>query len=133
MRLRAWATPFLVVLAAALPTLVTLCELRCVSPGLATEAVPEAPATAACSGHGTEADEKRSSPSESSHDCSGHAILAKSGSVGFDFQLARTFVGLSVVSTAFGFVNSASGHPAIMSVSTDLSPPSGRSSAVLRL
>jgi hypothetical protein len=60
-------------------------------------------------------------------------MLAKSGSVGFGFQIARTVVGLSVVSTAFGFVNSASGHPAIVSVSSDLSPPSGRSPGVLRL
>lgn len=134
MRLRTWVTPFMVLLAAALPTLVSLCELRCVSPGAASTVSQEAESPA-CSGHRTEGADKApaGSPSESRHDCGGHALLAKSGSVAFEFQLGRAFVGLCVVTTASGLVNDASGHSASLSVSTDLSPPFGRRPGVLRL
>lgn len=135
MRLRAWATPFLAALVAALPTLVSLCELRCLSPGAAEKVASEAAASSACSDHGTgEAEETpASSPFESAHDCGEHALLAKSGSVGFEFQLARTFAGLAVASGASAPVPEAFSHAGVLSVSTDLSPPFGRRPGVLRL
>lgn len=135
MRLRAWATPFLVTLVAALPTLVSLCELRCLSPGAAEEMASEAAASPACSGHGTEEAEEApaSSPFESAHDCGGHALLAKSGSVGFEVQPPRTFAGLAVVSGSPDHVREPFSHAGALSVSTDLSPPFGRRPGVLRL
>lgn len=131
MRVRGSVSVLLVAIVAALPSLMSLCELRCVSPGLATQSVPEAPSTPTCSGHETDSQGKGSEPSDSSHDCGGHALLAKGGSVGFEFQLAQAFVRPAIVSRRSGIQSEASNEA--FSASRDLSASSGRSPAVLRL
>ena len=135
MRLRDRVSLLLVALVAALPTLVSLCELRCVSPGTAPEATSDQHVSSSCSGHETDGagEAPRGTPAESSHECRGHVLLAKSGSVGFGFQPARHFAGLAVVCDASDTIAEPLSHAGILSISSDLSPPSSRSPAVLRL
>lgn len=133
MRLRACLTLFLAASVAALPTVVSLCELRCVSPGAVH--APSEETSFTCSGHGTgEAGEATPNiPPDSSHDCGEHALLAKGGGVVFQPHLARNLVAAAVVSTPPGFLDNASGHAGTLSISTDLSPPFGRRPGILRL
>ena len=133
MGLKVWAAALMAVLVAALPSVGSLCELRCASHGIPVEDPSEQQTTADCSGHGTEPQEMPSGHSESGHDCGEHALLAKGGGVGFQPHLARNLVVTAGVSTASGFLNNASGHPATLSISTDLSPPFGRRPGILRL
>lgn len=127
--------PFLVVLAAALPSLSSLCELHCISSGASANVVSEEGVSSECSGHETDkpGGAPARSPSESSQDCSGHTLLSKSSSIGFQFQLTRAFSGLAVTGVASAAANEVSDHSATLPLSTDLSPPFGRSPGVLRL
>ena len=132
MRLRAWTTPFLVALTAVLPTLVSLCELRCDTP---VWAATDADASPGCSGHGADKSEQAppGNPFDSRHDCGGHALLAKSGGAGFDLRLARALVGLAVATGVPDPAREALSQAGALSESTDLSPPFARTPDVLRL
>jgi hypothetical protein len=125
MRRRIGTAAVLALLIAAVPSIVSLCELRCV----AAEIAPASTAPPACAGHGTEKD-SRPSPS-GHHDCAGHVLLAKSGATGIALRLDLSVVaappsGSSVLGP------DQQPEQAILE-STDLSPPSGRSSDILRL
>lgn len=115
----------LALLIAAVPTIVSLCELRCV----ATEIAPSGTAPPACAGHGAE---KQSEPSPRGyHDCAGHVLLAKGGASGIALRLD---LGVVAVPPSGSFVLALDQQPErVILESADLSPPSGRSSDILRL
>ncbi len=124
MHRRAGTAVVLALLIAAVPTIVSLCELRCVAAEIAP--VSTAPA---CAGHGTE---KGSEPSPGGHhDCEGHVLLAKGGSTGAALQLDLSVI---LLGSSLSFVFSADQRPEqTMLESADLSPPFSRSSDLLRL
>jgi len=125
MRRRTGTAVVLALLIAAVPTIVSLCELRCV----AAEVAPSSTAPPACAGHGAE---KKSQPSPSGHhDCAGHVLLAKGGAT--DIAL-RLDLAIAAQTPSGSFVLGPDQQPerAILE-SADLSPPSGRSSDILRL
>jgi hypothetical protein len=115
----------LALLIAAVPTIVSLCELRCV----ATEVAPSSAAPPACAGHGADK-ESHPSPSEH-HDCAGHVLLAKGGGTGAALRLDLS-AGVLAPSVSVVLGPSQQPEKAILE-SADLSPPSGRSSDILRL
>jgi len=125
MRLRTGSVALLALLIAAVPTIVSLCELRCV----ATEIAPSSTAPPACAGHGAE---KGSQPSPSEHhDCAGHVLLAKGGATGIAFRLD---LAIAAETPSGSFVLGPDEQPErVILESADLSPPSGRSSDILRL
>lgn len=112
-------------LIAAVPTIVSLCALRCV----AAEIAPSSTAPPACAGH---AAEKESRPSPSGHDdCPGHVLLAKGGATGAALRLDLS---AGVLAPSGSFVAGPDQQPEqTILESADLSPPSGRSSDILRL
>jgi len=123
--MRQTGTAFLLaILVAALPTIVSLCELRCVAAEIAPVSTPPA-----CAGHEAE---KGSEPSPGGHhDCGGHVLLAKGGSTGAALQLDLSVV---LLGSSPSFVFSADQRPEhSMLESADLSPPFSRSSDLLRL
>jgi len=67
----------LVLLMAALPTLLASCELHCLSTSVPPAGRPSA--ANHCAGHdrGGGAESASPKPAGSRHDCSGHAVLAK--------------------------------------------------------
>lgn len=116
----------LALLVGAVPTIVSLCELRCV----ALEATPPANAdSAACAGHGAK---RQGQPPQSEHqDCGGHVLLAKGGASRIALQLD-----LAVVAAlpSRSFVLALDHRPErLIFESADLSPPSRPSSDLLRL
>jgi hypothetical protein len=125
MRRRAGTAVVLALLIAAVPTIVSLCELRCV----AAEIAPVSTAPPTCAGHGAE---KESQPSPGArHDCAGHVLLAKGGATGASLRLDLSAV---VLAPSGSFVPGPDQQPEqTILESADLSPPSGRSSDILRL
>lgn len=122
---RAGTAVVLALLISAVPTIVSLCALRCV----AAEIAPASSAAPACAGHGAE---KESQPSPSGHhDCSGHVLLAKGGATGAALRLDLATV---VAPPTSPFVAAFDQNPErVIFESADLSPPSRRSSDILRL
>lgn len=115
----------LALLIAAIPTIVSLCELRCVAAGIA----PVSDDAPTCAAHGAK---KGSEPSPSEHHgCSGHVLLAKGGATGIALRLDLAVV---AVPLSGSFVLALDQQPErVIPESADLSPPSGRSSDILRL
>lgn len=115
----------LALLIAAVPTVVSLCELHCV----AAELAPSREALPACAGH---AGEKESQPSPNGHhDCAGHVLLAKGGGTGAALRLDLSAVD---VPPSGSFVVALDQNPErVILESADLSPPPGRSPDILRL
>jgi hypothetical protein len=114
-------------LVAAVPSVVSLCELRCVASEIASETAPPA-----CAGHGTNDETSPSVPSGGQHDCTGHVLLAKGGATRIALQLDPAVAAAlppagSVVPTAEEWLQGGKLE------SADLSPPFGRSSDILRL
>lgn len=123
MRRRTGAAVVLALLIAAVPTIVSLCELRCVAAGVA----PPRAAPPAC-----HAADKESQPSPSGHhDCAGHVLLAKGGASGI---APRLDLSAGVVTPSGSFVLALDQQPEkVILESADLSPPSNRSPDILRL
>lgn len=115
----------LAVLIGAVPTVVSLCELRCV----AAEIAPVSAAPSHCAGHDAQTE---SQPSHRDHEgCGGHVLLSKGGAGGIALRLDLAAV---AVSASDSFVLALDQKPArVIPESADLSPPSGRSSDILRL
>ncbi len=113
----------LALLIGAVPTVVSLCELRCV----AAEIAPANGAAPAC-----HAAEKESQPSPGGHDdCTGHVLLAKGGGTGAALRLDRAAVAVAPSnSLAVALVQNPE---RVILESADLSPPSRRRSDILRL
>lgn len=133
MHLRLWTTPFLVALAASLPSLITLCELQCASPISVTKTVSGATESPACPGHGPKDTENApADPARSAHDCGEHTLLAKGGNASFDARLTGVSVVLPMA-TETRSSRAPSSEEVASSASTDLSPPFGRRPGVLRL
>ncbi|HZI65105.1 MAG TPA: hypothetical protein VFF17_00935 [Thermoanaerobaculia bacterium] len=115
----------LAVLIGAVPTIVSLCELRCV----AAEVAPVSAAPSHCAGHGAE---PGSQPSQSAHEgCGGHVLLAKGGAAGTALHLD---LAVPAVPVSGSFVLTLDRKPVrVIPESADLSPPPGGSSDILRL
>ncbi len=114
----------LALLMAALPTLLTSCELHCLSPSVPQSAVNH------CAGHGADQGPEPASPKPAGgrHDCSGHAVLAKATALPGvlpGLAPAATFPSLMPASRASG-----DGVPSPEPAS---SPPPSRSPTTLRL
>jgi hypothetical protein len=125
MRRRTGTAVVLALLIAAVPTIVSLCELRCV----AAEVAPSSTAPPACAGHGAE---KESQPSPSGHhDCAGHVLLAKGGATGAALRLDLGFV--AVLPSGLLVLALDQQPEQTILESADVSPPSSRSSDILRL
>lgn len=108
---------------AAVPTVVSLCELRCV----AAEVAAPSPAPPAC--HAP--DKERQSSPGGHHDCAGHVLLAKGGASGIGLRLDLALV---AVLPSRAFVPAVDPQPdRVILESADLSPPSARTSDILRL
>ncbi|HEV8232611.1 MAG TPA: hypothetical protein VGQ75_09710 [Thermoanaerobaculia bacterium] len=127
---RAGGAVFLVILVAALPTVVSLCELRCrAHPVAAAHTLPTA-----CAGHTPRHEGKapRSVPSEEQQGCARHVLLARGNGIGIEVQISRAFV---VIVPPFGSFLVAPDQrvEGEKLASADLSPPFGRSSDILRL
>lgn len=115
----------LALLIGSVPTIVSLCELRCV----AAEVAPVSAAPSHCAGHGADG-ESQQSPSEH-QGCGGHVLLAKGGASGIALRLDFAVV---AVAPSGSFVLALDLQPErVIPESADLSPPSGRSSDILRL
>ena len=110
----------------AVPTIVSLCELRCVA---AEVAPPSGTPPPGCAGHGAE---KESQPSPKGHQgCGGHVLLAKGGAASIALRLDLAVVAEpSSASLVLALDQQAE---RVIPESADLSPPSGRSSDILRL
>jgi hypothetical protein len=118
----------LVLLMAALPTLLASCELHCLSTSLPTAAEPSA--ANHCAGHGADRGAEPASPKPAGdrHDCSGHAVLSKATAppgILPGLAPAITLVSLAVPSPASG--------PATRVPEPTSSPQPARSSTILRL
>lgn len=116
----------LALLIGSVPTIISLCELRCVA---AEVAPPSDTAPPACAGHGAD---KESQPSPSGHQgCAGHVLLSKGGATGIALRLDLAVV---AVPLSGSFLLALDQQPErVIPESADLSPPSGRSSDILRL
>lgn len=127
---RSGAALFLSILVAALPTVVSLCELRCTAhPVAASRTIPSP-----CAGHaaGNKGKVPRSVPTGEHHDCAGHVLLAKGNGTGVEIQLARTF-GATIRLFGSFLVTPDQRLEREKLASADLSPPFGRSTETLRL
>lgn len=115
----------LAVLIGAVPTIVSLCELRCV----AAEVAPLDASPSHCAGHGVEPE---SQPFQSAHEgCGGHVLLAKGGAAGIALHLD---LAVAAVPAGGSFALTLDRKPGrVIPESTDLSPPSRGRSDVLRL
>lgn len=122
---RAGTAVVLALLIAAVPTIVSLCELHCV----AAEIAPSSTAPPACAGHGAD---KESQPSPSGHhDCAGHVLLAKGGATSIALRLDLTIA--AEILPGSSLLGPEQQPAKAVLESADLSPPSGRSSDILRL
>lgn len=130
MRQRTGCALVLALLVAALPSVGSLCELRCI----ATEVAPSRTAPPVCSGHGTE-DEKEDSrnvPSGGHSDCAGHVLLAKALGTRIALQLDLAIA--ATLPPCGSLIPTGDPRPECGQLeSADLSPPPGRGPAVLRL
>ena len=116
----------LALLIGAVPTIVSLCELRCV----AAEVAPVSAGTPShCAGHGAE---PASQPSQGEHEgCGGHVLLARGGATAIALRLD---LGIAAVPVSGSFVLALDQkRERVIPESADLSPPSHRSSDILRL
>ena len=121
---------FLAILVAALPTVVSLCDLRCTRD---SSAGPQT-VTPACAGHAARRQQKapRSVPPDESQGCARHVLLARGNAVGVDGQISRAFVA-TIPSFGPFLVAPDQWLEEEKLASADLSPPLGRSSNILRL
>lgn len=132
MRLRAWAATLLVALVAALPTILSLCELHCLTPDRAAAAASEA-TRPSCAGHDTDRAGNAPASPMSEHDCGGHSVLAIGARVGSGLQYAPISDSLPVTIGEGSLLERLAGLNKPFFASTDLSPPFDRRSGVLRL
>lgn len=115
----------LALLIAAVPTIVSLCELRCV----AAEAAPASDAAPACAGHDAR---KSGEPSPGAHDdCAGHVLLAKGGTIRIALRLDPGVAEALPSGSSFVALDPQRGR--VITGSADLSPPAGRRPDILRL
>lgn len=126
---RAAGAIFIAILVAALPTVVSLCELRCsVSRLAASKTLPS------CAGHaaGKQGKAPTSVPSREHDDCAEHVLLAKGNGTGIEVQIDRAIVAIlrpldSLVVTPDQQLERGK------LAAAGLSPPFGRSTDILRL
>ena len=121
---------FLALIVAALPTVVSLCELRCTaSPVAASRA-----AAPACAGHAARQEKApATAPSDERQGCARHVVLIATGNgTGMEVPANRAIVGIV---RRFGLCFEAPDRRLERNelASADSSPPLGRSSDILRL
>ena len=121
---------FFAILVAALPTVVSLCELRCTAH---SSGAPQT-VTPRCAGHTArhERQAPRSVPADENQGCARHVLLARGNAAGIDVQISRAFT--AIVSPFGSFLMAPDQWlDEEKLASADLSPPFGRGSDILRL
>jgi hypothetical protein len=120
----------LAILVAAIPTVASLCELRCTAHPVAASRT----LLPACAGHAARqgGNAPRSSPSDEHNDCARHVLLAKGNGTGIDVQINRAIVAIVRLFGSFVVTPDQKLEQGNLA-SNDLSPPLSRSSDILRL
>jgi hypothetical protein len=127
---RAGGAFFLAILVAALPTVVSLCELRCTAhPIVASHTV--APV---CAGHAPRHQRKApgSVPSDERNGCARHVLLARGNGTDIEVQINHALFAIVHPFGSFLVVPDQRVEGEKLA-SADLSPPFGRNSDILRL
>ena len=129
MRPRFGSIVALAVVVGAVPTLVSLCDLRCAESVVAT---PTAASSESCHGSAKERGSSPTVPDSRHDDCLRHVLLARGDSSGIPIHLDRS---LALAAAPVELAGVASlGRPLTEHVqSADLSPPPLRSFDILRL
>jgi hypothetical protein len=120
----------LAIMVAALPTVVSLCALRCTArPVAASRTLPPL-----CHGRarGHEGKAPQSVPAGEHRDCAEHVLLAKGNGTGIEIQVDRTVMANAGPLGSF-LVTSGQLLERGELAAADLSPPFGRSTDILRL